>query len=384
MILSLQTDSFGSRGGIPTYNRLVCRALSDFDATTVGYALVAMDKPEYLEPWTHLHPNLRLTAFGGNRLRFIRSAIQTVIQNPIELLLAGHVNYAPLCSLLRLLRPRMRFGVFVYGWDVWSRLPATRRRALQSADFVISISNFTKQEAIRNNDLRDDRVFVLPNAVERPRNHTLSSRTGSSLPRGTKLLSVGRLDATERQKGFDTVIELLPKIVESVPDVQYLIVGAGTDLERHQQLARTVGVSDRVHFLGTVEDDMLHCCYESCDLFVMPSNQEGFGFVYLEAMDYSKAVVAAASGGVPEVVEDGVTGVLVNYGDKEKLADALIDLCCDPNKRERLGSAGYQRLQSNFTYEHFRRKLHEIILKELPVKDVPANRSSAGVTRNAT
>jgi glycosyltransferase involved in cell wall biosynthesis len=76
--------------------------------------------------------------------------------------------------------------------------------------------------------------------------------------------------------------------------------------------------------------------------------------------------VAAKSGGAPEVVEDQVTGRLVEYGNGEELAQALIELCLDPEKRRRLGSAGYQRLQQRFTYPHFKQKLTEILAAELP------------------
>jgi glycosyltransferase involved in cell wall biosynthesis len=150
-----------------------------------------------------------------------------------------------------------------------------------------------------------------------------------------------------------------------VPDVQYIIIGSGTDLERHKQLALEVGVADRVHFLGTVDDPTLRSCYQSCDVFVMPSAQEGFGFVYLEAMQYAKAVVAARSGGAPEVVEEQVTGRLVEYGNQDELAEALVELCLDSEKRVRLGAAGYQRLQEKFTFAHFKEKLVGILDAEL-------------------
>jgi glycosyltransferase involved in cell wall biosynthesis len=97
----------------------------------------------------------------------------------------------------------------------------------------------------------------------------------------------------------------------------------------------------------------------------MPSAQEGFGFVYLEAMQCSKPVVAAKSGGAPEVVEDGITGSLVKYGNQDELTQALIDLCLDPQKRQALGAAGYQRLQERFTFGKFKQKLSEILSREL-------------------
>jgi len=97
----------------------------------------------------------------------------------------------------------------------------------------------------------------------------------------------------------------------------------------------------------------------------MPSSGEGFGIVYLEAMQHEKPVVAARSGAAPEVVLDGITGRLVEYGDTAQLEKTLVDLCLDKNQRKRLGSAGYRRLQDNFTFGHFKENLTEILSREL-------------------
>ncbi|MFN2512406.1 MAG: glycosyltransferase family 4 protein [Pyrinomonadaceae bacterium] len=360
MILSLQTNSFGSYGGIPTYNRLVCRVLNDSNFRSVNRVLIAMDDPRPVESAAAFHPSLHMSAFGGRRAAFAKAALTMAAREPIDVVLAGHVNYAPLCTLLKRLQPQLRYGVFIYGCEVWDRMPLLRKAAAQHADFLIAISEYTKRQAVRSNNLLEERIFLLPNALEWT-NGTVASPARRTPFSGIKLLSVGRLDSTEQRKGFDTVIESLPAVIERVPDVQYLIVGGGSDLERHKQLASRVGVSDRVHFLGTVPEDLLHDCYKSCDVFVMPSAQEGFGFVYLEAMQYRKPIVAANRGGAPEVVQDGINGKLIDYGNKQQLAETLIDLCLDPDTRRKLGDAGYQRLQQNFTFAHFKQKFMDIL-----------------------
>ncbi len=367
MILTLQTNSFGSYGGIPGYNRLVCRVLNAINWDGGNRVLIAMDDPGAVERQALTHPNLHMSAFGGKRLAFVKAALSTVARKSIDLVLAGHVNYAPLCLLFKLFQPRIRIGVFIYGWEVWERMPALRRWALQRADFVISISEYTKQQAIKINGLSEDRIFLLPNALEWT-NEVSRSPANQALRLGTTLLSVGRVDSNEQRKGFDTVIESLPAVAQYVPDVQYVVVGSGSDLERHKQLASTVGVADRVHFLGSVKEEILLDCYKSCDVFVMPSAQEGFGFVYLEAMQNSKPIVAANSCGAPEVVQNGITGKLVEYGNKEELAQVLISLCLNPGERQRLGQAGHESLQKTFTFAQFKQTLTKILVKELPAR----------------
>lgn len=366
MILSLQTKSFACYGGIPTYNRLVCRVLNELDRRDGHCVLIAMDEREDVAREAALLPNLRLAGFGENRLKFVLQALRAVFTNKVELLLAGHVNYAPLGLFLSWLRPRMRYGVFIYGSEVWEKLPLLRRVATQQADFIVSISDYTGQQAVKINGIKKQNTFLLPNALEWSASDDAPLPHVDPIPGGIKLLSVGRLDANERQKGFDTVIKALPDIALEVPDVQYVIIGEGTDLDRHKQLADELAVSDRVHFLGSVNEELLRQYYRCCDVFVMPSAQEGFGFVYLEAMHYAKPVVAAKSGGAPEVVEDAITGRLVEYGNQAQLTQALVQLCNDPDERQRLGVAGYHRLNESFTYERFKQTLTDILHREVP------------------
>ncbi len=374
-IVTLQTTTFSAWGGIPSYNRLTCRVLNESGITGKHDVLVGMDLPADLEKPTAEFPNVRLQAFAQNRLALARRSIRLGLTHKFELALIGHVNYTPLGWMLKTLQPKLRYGVILYGIEAWQQLPPLRRRALQQADFIISISDYTKQRAVEANNLVAERVYLLPNALEWGDVEPFAPAGESQAIAATRLLSVCRLDQAEQYKGVDKVIEVLPKVVQRVPDIQYIVVGAGSDLERHRHLARELGVGERVHFLGFVAEADLRVRYRNCDLFVLPSAGEGFGFVFLEAMKYGKAVVAANSGGAPEVVQDGITGSLVQYGDKEQLAETLIDLCLDQNKRLRLGQAGYQRLQEKFTFSHFKQKLTEILMKELAPKLPRFNRS---------
>lgn len=371
-LIVLQTTTFNSYGGIQTYNRLLCRALNDLDAVGQKYVLVATDNRAAAESQkrSNFYNRLQVEAFDSNRARFIQRVLSLVAQHQIDLMLIGHVNYAPLGWVLRHVQPRLRYGVIMHGKDVWVKLSVARRRALQQADFIMSVSEDTKQRAAAINGALPARTYMLPNALQWDGEERVAPLTNITVPPGTRLLSVCRLASNERQKGVDTIIEALPQILIQVPDVQYLVIGDGTDLARHKALACKLGVANRVHFLGFVDDDALRLYYQSCDVFVMPSAQEGFGIVFLEAMRYGKAVVAANYGGAPEVVQDGVTGTLVQYGNVPQLAQAITRLCLDAELRAQLGRAGYDRLQENFTYPQFKKRLTDILARELPTTAV--------------
>jgi phosphatidylinositol alpha-1,6-mannosyltransferase len=369
MILTLQTSAFSSYGGISTYNRLVCRVLNDFNEAGGRKVLLGTDYPSDIQIQAAKLPNLKLEAFSNNRTSFVRRILSLAMDRRIDLALIGHVNYAPLGLLLSRLQPALRYGVIVHGVDVWSRLPAVRRRALHQADFIISVSEYTKQQAIEVNSAVASRFHLLPNTLQwkmEDGQAASAKSTGLKLPAGTRLLTVCRLDSSERYKGVDTVIKALPVIAAQVPDIQYLIIGSGDDIKRLKVLAGNVGVTERIHFLGSVNDAQLRAYYQACDVFVMPSAKEGFGIVFLEAMQYSKPVVAADKGGSPEVVLDGVTGLLVQYNNIPQLAESITRLCLNPELRIKLGQAGNQRLQEKFTFHQFKQTLTGILKQELP------------------
>lgn len=363
MILAIQSTTFSAYGGIPVYNRLVCRALNELPEPEKGLVLIATDNASDIEGPSIDLPRLELRAFNHNRAALTRCLLSLALREEIDLILVGHVNYAPLAWFLKSFKPQLKYGVMLYGIEAWRPLSLVRRRAVQKADFLISISEYTKHKAVETNALNSGRVHLLPNALECP-SHTHPSRVNPSPGVGTRLLSVCRLEHSEQYKGVDKVIECLPEVAESVPEVQYTVVGGGTDLERHKALAERLGVASRVRFPGFVSDAALDASYRECDVFVMPSAGEGFGFVFLEAMKYGKPIVAARSGGAPEVVQDGVNGRLVEYGNNHELAKTLIDLCVNRNQRENLGAGGYRRLQENYTFEHFKQRFADIIRLE--------------------
>jgi phosphatidyl-myo-inositol dimannoside synthase len=367
MILAIQSTTFSAYGGIPLYNRLVCRALNEFPMAEHGLVIIATDHASDIKASSSELPRIRLRAFNQDRLALTRNFLTVGLREEIDLVLVGHLNYAPLAWLLKRVQPRLRYGVMLYGIEAWEPLPTVRRRAVQQADFFISISDYTKQRAVKSNSLDSERVHLLPNALDCVETNLPKMDVPASPSRtGTRLLSVCRLEQSEQYKGVDKVIECLPELAKIIPDVQYTVVGGGSDLERHRTLADSLGASSRVQFLGFINDEELGACYRGCDVFVMPSAGEGFGFVFLEAMKYGKPIIAARSGGAPEVVREGVNGKLVEYGNEPELLQALTDLCLNPKERERLGEGGYQRLQDNYTFRHFKEKFAEIIRLESP------------------
>ncbi|MFS8085362.1 MAG: glycosyltransferase family 4 protein [Acidobacteriota bacterium] len=377
MILALQTTTFAAHGGIPVYNRLVCRALNESGGNLRACGkliLIGQDRPADVANGGRVLKNISFEAFSGNRRALMWRTLGLALHESVDLALIGHVNYAPFGLMLKRFQPQARYGVVLYGIDAWRRLPPIRRRALQKADFLIAISETTKKNAVAANELDETRVHVLPNALEWP-----AESLGAVPSTGKRLLSVCRLERSEQYKGVDTTLRAVARVAREIPDLHYVVVGDGSDLARHKELANELGIADRVEFTGSVSDEALRRHYRNCDVFIMPSEAEGFGFVFLEAMHYRKPIIAANSGATPEVVRNGETGLLVDYGNVDQLAAAITSLSLNADLRKRLGAAGQTRLQENFTFDRFRQRFSGIIGRELGVN--AAGMKAQGQTR---
>jgi phosphatidyl-myo-inositol dimannoside synthase len=180
-----------------------------------------------------------------------------------------------------------------------------------------------------------------------------ATRQRHNLGQSPVLLTLGRL---QRRKGQDMVIQALPRIAKSFPDVKYVIVGAGEEYDFLQRLAREVGVQDKVIFVGQIDSDEQAAYYAACDVFLMPNRQigadiEGFGIVFLEAGAAGKPVIGGRSGGTGEAIQDGVTGIRVDGENVDAISAAVIDLLSDSRKARAMGERARQWVESEFNWE---------------------------------
>jgi glycosyltransferase involved in cell wall biosynthesis len=144
------------------------------------------------------------------------------------------------------------------------------------------------------------------------------------------LLTVGRLDAAERYKGFDEVLEVLPQLPE---DVVYMIAGGGNDATRLQKKAYDLGVAKRVVFTGLFSDEEKADLYNLADVYVMPSRGEGFGFVFLEAMACGLPVIGSKLDGGREALRNGELGLLVDPTNPAEIRAAIVETLRSSERR---------------------------------------------------
>jgi teichuronic acid biosynthesis glycosyltransferase TuaC len=166
---------------------------------------------------------------------------------------------------------------------------------------------------------------------------------------GPAILVVGNLLTG---KGHDLVIRALSGLKNSYPDLPCLIVGEGADRERFVALAKDVGVSNQVHFLGRQSRAQVAEAMRRCTVFVLPSRNEGLGCVYLEAMACGKPVIACRGQGIDDIIHHGSNGWLIPVDGLEELRKALEILLGDPGLRARIGDTARATILSRLTLSH--------------------------------
>jgi phosphatidylinositol alpha-1,6-mannosyltransferase len=231
-----------------------------------------------------------------------------------------------------------------------------RRWTLSQVDAALPVSRYTAA-FLRALGVPPNRVHVVPNGTDPDRfcpQPEARVRARLGLDDHSVLLTVGRLVP---RKGVDTVLHALPYVAEKIPNVTYLVVGTGPDRKRLERLARHLQIQNRVHFLGEVPHDELPDFYSAADLFVMPAREappdvEGFGLVFLEANACGTPVVGARTGGIPDAIAEGKTGLLVPAGTPAPLAEALTQLLTDPARLTALGERGRRRAVQEASWDH--------------------------------
>jgi len=162
------------------------------------------------------------------------------------------------------------------------------------------------------------------------------------------------------RKGIRFLIQAAAELKPRFPDLKVVLAGDGFERADLVRLAEELGIAQDVHFLGWVPNADLPPYYRAAAVSVIPSLEEGFGIPAAEAMGCEIPVVASDAGGLPEVVEDGVTGIIVPRGDTHALAEAIASLLDDPERRRRMGKAGRERALRMFDWDSTAARFEEL------------------------
>lgn len=238
------------------------------------------------------------------------------------------------------------------------------RWALSEATVVLASTQAILQDIESAYDVRiaPEKVHVLPFGIPETK---VQGEESAAPAGGVSLLYVGRF---EHRKGIDLLFDCLPELLQQNANLRVTCIGdstikAGqgpTYLEEFRRKYEGASWWSRLSFPGHVSDKELEAAYAQCDLFVAPSRYESFGLIYLEAMRHGKPCIGPDAGGVPEVIVDNQTGLLVPPGDAKALGRAIGRLIADARLRSQLGGEGRNRFQHHFTSAVFASRFEKL------------------------
>lgn len=278
-----------------------------------------------------LHP---VTLFRARRaLTRYRSEVVVAMMKKDVRLTVPAASSLGIPSVVRHANDRPLTG-WIYDHALFGVLPALH----------IANSRATRETLFRSASwLRPERVMVIHNGMNPA---AIDSAAPAALGLDREALTIGFIGRLEKRKGLLDLMQAWPRVARTVPNVHLVVAGRGPDEEQARQVAAG---APRIHWLGYRAD--VPSLLRSVHVAVVPSHWEGFGLSALEAMIAGVPVVAANASSLPEIVSDGITGVLVEPRNADALADALIGLCGNPAMRARMGAAGRARALSEFSEE---------------------------------
>jgi phosphatidylinositol alpha-1,6-mannosyltransferase len=349
-------------GGVAAVARLLWRVCQDRWSDT-SRLVTLLDDSQQVES---------LTSSRAMRLRFGARLAGAQVRGDSGWILYSHLSLAQVQGFIPagLRRP---YVVFLHGIEAWRSLTRAQRGALEGASLLIANSHYTAMRVTEEHPWIGP-IGVCPLSLPpRPKTGSLpahaplehSPATVPALgPRA--VLVVGRMSSSERYKGHDQLLEAWPAVIAGLPDAKLVFAGDGDDVSRLVTRARRLRVADSVLFTGFVDDDTLQSLYGQASVFVMPSRNEGFGLVYLEAMSHALPCIGSVHDAAGETIEHGVTGILARQSDIGELAASMTRLLTDETLRRRLGQAGLRRLEDRFSYSRFFDRLTSLVS---PVSD---------------
>ena len=367
-VLFLTLKVFGFTGGIEKVCRTICRSLYDLSQEELVVPTVHCMYDKAFNRDSRYLRKQQYVAFDGNRKYFVIKSLLSGMQSDVVLL--SHINLLSIGYLIKRFSPKTKVYLIAHGIEIWRKLPETKLKALNRLDKIFAVSHYTKEKIKSEHKIADNKIEVLnncldpfyyfPNDFSKPK--PLLKRYNLTT-NNTVLISLSRLSSTEKYKGYDNVIKILPKLVEKDPNIVFLLAGKADEEEqaRLEKLIAEYKIGQHIKLIGFVDEAEISDHFLLSDIFVMPSKKEGFGIVFIEAMASGLKVVAGNKDGSVDALNNGKLGKLVDPDNLNEVEQVLSELLAQPS-----GDMEKLILQKNvyevFNYEKYREHLKNIIL----------------------
>ena len=363
--LFLTLKTFSHTGGIEKVNRILMKAGTDIQS----HHLIRFHAKSLYDdlPEEKYITKRRFKGFKGKLIPFIFASVRKGIK--CDVVMFSHINMALVGLLIKFLNPKTKILLQAHGIEVWGKQSFLKKLFLKQADLVLPVSEFTKENLLENHDLKSEKCLVFHNSLD----PFFITETDLTLEEKLKLrhhiknddcvlVTLTRLVSSERYKGYDKVIHALAKLKAAGKKYKYLILGKydNKEYERVNDLIIQLGLKEEVEICGYIEDEEISSYFGLAHLFVMPSQKEGFGIVFIEAMACGLPVIAGNLDGSVDALANGDLGILIDPNDEEELIAAIKNYDAHPLSHQ--PELLIKKVNENFGYPQYKKNLETLLL----------------------
>ncbi len=329
----LTLNGFSATGGIEK----VCRSLSMvFDEYVKSHdkklnVFSLYDTPNQMANNNYVDSNC-CKGFSGKKISFISKAVFHGIKSGVVVL--SHINLLPIGWLIKTISPSTKLLVLAHGIEIWKIPLGFKSRMLNAIDHLVCVSSYTANKAeflfkfpkkkieVINNCL--DPFLIEPSRFKEIDNIRHKYKLNES---DFVMFMLSRLDSRERYKGYNHVIIAMHELIAKHPGLKFVIGGTGDDTEKKyiEELVQNYGLKNHIILTGFILENELPAHFLMSDLYIMPSNEEGFGIVFIEAMHYGLPVIAGNADGSVDALDHGNLGTLVEPGNIENIKQGILN-----------------------------------------------------------
>lgn len=334
-VLFLTLKTFGFTGGIEKVCRILCRVFYDLSEEKSLRANVYSMYDRCNDRDSRYLDKSQFKGFSANRKFFVLQALYKGFNSDVIIL--SHIHLLNVGYLIKKLQPKKRVYLITHGIEIWKPLSEAKISVLNSLDKIICVSHFTASKIHTMHGIPESQLEVLNNCLD-PFYYTAKNfdKPKFLLDRynlneeNVILFSLSRLSSTEKYKGYDHNIELLPALLQKHPNLIYLLGGKWDDLEklRLDELVKKHQLEKHIRIIGFVDEAEVTDHFLLSDIFIMPSKKEGFGIVFIEAIANGLQVIAGNKDGSVDALRNGRLGALVdpdNLKDIQEKIEYILD-----------------------------------------------------------
>ncbi len=308
-------------------------------------------------------PETHFQGFKEKKWKFVCSTLNR--GRKYDIILLSHIHLLTVGWIIKKMNPSVKVVLLTHGIEVWNRLSSIKRMMLNHCDQIWSVSEFTRSKLIGVNQVHPEKVKVFNNCLDPFLPHPVTGNSGEFrekylIPESAKvMLTLTRLSVTERKKGYLDVISAMNLLSSELPQLYYVIAGGYNEDEKKVIIshARECKVAERVIIAGFIPDEALPNLFGSSDLYIMPSDKEGFGIVFIEALYYGLPVIGGNADGSADALKNGKWGAMVCPGNLGEIANAIREAFII----KKYTTMPAQVVLNEFGYGQYQQKLHRLI-----------------------